>query len=149
MIFLTHLSFALLLGLALLKVTNFSLPVLLFLGAVAVSSLLTDIDTATSLIGSKVKAVSFFFGHRRFFHSIVCLVIAASLIFNLTKNPDYSLAFIIGYGSHLLLDSLTRGGTALFWPAKLMVKGPFKTRGLFDMLLFISFTLIIFFIIKP
>ena len=149
MIFLTHLCFALLLGLGLLKLTSFSIPLPIFLGTVGVSSLLPDIDTATSLIGSKVKVVSLFFAHRGFFHSIACMVLAAILIFCLTKNPDYAFAFLIGYGSHLAIDSLNKKGIALFWPAKIMIKGRFKARGLMDMAIFIGSNLLIFLVIKP
>jgi membrane-bound metal-dependent hydrolase YbcI (DUF457 family) len=149
MIFLTHFTFALLVALGILRITSFQMPSFLFLCIVSVSALLPDIDTATSFIGSKIKPISFFLSHRKFFHSIVCAIIAASLVFNLTQNSEYALAFMIGYGSHLFLDAFTRGGTALFWPAKLMVKGPFKTRGLFDMLLFIMSNAAIFLLIKP
>lgn len=142
MIFFTHLSFSLLLGLLLIKLgfTPIDVPVVIFLGAIGVSSFLPDIDNATSFIGRKAKPISLFLSHRQFFHSILCALVISLVLFNLVGIADYAFAFLIGYGSHLFLDSFNRGGIALFWPSQLQLKGPFKTRGIMDMILFVLFT---------
>lgn len=142
MIFFTHLSFSLLLGLLLIRFgfTPTNAPIIIFLGAIAVSSFLPDIDNATSFIGRRAKPVSLFLSHRQFFHSILCAIVISLVLFNLVGVADYAFAFLVGYGSHLFLDSFNRGGIALFWPSQLHLKGPFKTRGIMDMILFVLFT---------
>lgn len=140
MIFFTHLSFSLLLGLILTKFMKPSVPLVIFLGIICVSSFLPDIDSATSFIGRKAKPISLFLSHRQFFHSILCAIVISLVLFNIVGVADYAFAFLVGFGSHLFLDSFNKGGIALFWPSQIQLKGPFRTRGIFDMLLFIAFT---------
>ena len=141
MMFLTHLSFALFLGLLIIK--NIFIPVsnYIFVALILLASLLPDIDCADSLIGRKFKLLSLFFKHRGFFHSIILMIILTIIVFLITNKAYYSLAIIIGFLSHLFLDSLTRAGIAPFWPSKLRVRGIFKTRKLFDWILFGIFIL--------
>lgn len=148
MIFFTHLSFSLLLGLILIKFMNLTVPTIIFLGIICVAGFLPDIDNATSFIGRKAKPISLFLSHRQFFHSILCAIVISLVLFNLVGVADYAFAFLIGYGSHLFLDSFNKGGIALFWPSQIHLKGPFKCRGIFDMILFIVFTVADLFLIK-
>jgi len=148
LIFFTHLSFSLLLGLILTKFMNLTVPVIIFLGIICVSSFLPDIDNATSFIGRRAKPISLFLSHRQFFHSILCAIVISLVLFNLVGVADYAFAFLIGYGSHLFLDSFNLGGMAMFWPSQIHIKGPFKCRGIFDMILFIVFTVVDLFLIK-
>ena len=140
LIFFTHLSFSLLLGLILTRFMPLEVPTIIFLGAICVSSFLPDIDNATSFIGRRAKPVSLFLSHRQFFHSILCAIVISLVLFNIVGVADYAFAFLVGYGSHLFLDSFNKGGIALFWPSQIHLKGPFKTRGIFDMILFVLFT---------
>jgi membrane-bound metal-dependent hydrolase YbcI (DUF457 family) len=136
------------LGLILIKFIEPTVPTIIFLATIGVSSFLPDIDNATSFIGKKAKPISMFLSHRQFFHSILCAITISLILFNLLGVSDYAFAFLIGYGSHLFLDSFNRGGIALFWPSPISLKGPFKCRGIFDMLFFIVFTAIDLYLIK-
>lgn len=145
MMFLTHMSFALFLGLLITKYAGVLIDKYFFLAFILFGSVLPDIDCADSLIGRKFKLLSLFFKHRGFFHSIILMIILAIVVFGITRNSYYSLAIIIGFLSHLFLDSLTRAGIAPFWPSKLRVRGIFKTSRLFDWILFgVLWVLIVF-----
>jgi inner membrane protein len=139
MMFITHLSFSLFI--ALLMLSQFSLPVnqFVFLAILVFASLLPDIDSAHSLLGSKVKAVSMAFKHRGVIHSMLTMIIFSIILLVINPNLYYLLAFIIGYLSHLMLDSLTPKGVPLFWPGKKRLNGSFKTTGLVDWILLIIF----------
>ena len=141
MMFLTHLSFSLFLGLLITKYAGVLIDKYFFLAFILFGSVLPDIDCADSLIGRKFKLLSLFFKHRGFFHSIISMIILAIIVFLITNKAYYSLAIIIGFLSHLFLDSLTRAGIAPFWPSKLRVRGIFKTSRLFDWILFGIFIL--------
>jgi inner membrane protein len=145
MIFLTHLAFALLVAVFYIKEIGINLHPVGFILAVLFASLIPDIDTATSFLGKRVKYLSHLLEHRRFFHSIIFMVMAAISAAYLGKNPELAVAALIGIASHLLLDSLTPAGLYLFWPSKLPVRGWFRTGGIFDMLLFAIFIAAIFY----
>lgn len=140
MILLTHLSLGLLTGLLMLKLTFIPVNHFVFLVAMLIGSILPDIDTATSFIGSKLRIVSLFFKHRGAIHSFTILVACTILFYILTTNAFYSLAFASGYLSHLLLDSLTPKGVLWLWPSKKRVRGVFRTAGLFDFLFLVLFS---------
>jgi membrane-bound metal-dependent hydrolase YbcI (DUF457 family) len=136
MMFLTHLSFALLIGLGLSRISVFTANNAFnnyaFLGFLLLGSVFPDIDSGVSFIGRKVKFISFFFRHRGVIHSILALLITSLMVLLIANNWYYSLAFAIGFLSHLLLDSLNISGVALFWPISRRIKGVFKTMGVFD-----------------
>lgn len=139
MMFITHVSFALFLGL--LITSKLALPVdqYVFLAIILFTSLLPDIDSAHSLLGSKVKALSLAFRHRGIIHSLFVMTIFGIILLLITPNLYYLLALVIGYFSHLMLDSLTPKGIPLFWPSKKRLNGSFKTTGLIDWLLLMAF----------
>lgn len=90
-------------------------------GAVAVASLLPDIDTQSSGIGRYARPVSHFietrFGHRTITHSLLFTAILCGLLFPLALySPGVWYAFLYGYLSHLLLDTLNINGVPLLWP---------------------------------
>jgi inner membrane protein len=142
MIFLTHLSFALLLALTALMSYDPSISAVLFLAVALVSSLLPDIDCATSTLGKRIRPLSYFLEHRGFFHSIVFVIIASLVVYAVSGAVDYSLAFILGYGSHLLLDCLNPSGVMLLWPLRVKTKEPFRTGKLVDLGLLILFLML-------
>ena len=138
MMFITHISFAIFISLMIIK---FSPPVsrYFFLLAMVLGSLLPDLDSATSFIGKKFKLVSLFFKHRGMIHGIVFLTGFSIIVFLITKNFYYFLAFATGYLSHLLLDSMTPSGVAFFWPGKNRVRGKVYTTGIWDFLILFLF----------
>jgi len=141
MMFITHLAFALFLGLLTLRIFNLPVYTLIFLAFILLGALLPDIDSADSFIGRKVKPLSLFFKHREFWHSITAMIFFTIIVFLIAQNI-YALALAIGYLSHLILDSLTRGGIAFFWPSKMRIKGKLKTRGIVDLMLLVAFALL-------
>lgn len=83
-------------------------------------SLIPDIDSPTSAIGTIVKPISKLinkaFGHRTITHSGLWLI---PLILMLSKMPSGLLfGYIGGYFGHLLSDTLTKGGVPWFYPLK-------------------------------
>lgn len=104
------------------------------LGMMALTStlgaLLPDADEPESYIGRRIKIISIclkkLFGHRGALHSpfvaiilSICLLLPKSYFTNVTFSNIYMascIGFSIGYWSHLLIDSLTKGGIPVFWP---------------------------------
>jgi inner membrane protein len=85
-------------------------------------ALLPDVDTPTSLLGKLclplARLLERRFGHRTVTHSLLglalftCPVVSLGLI-----NPQWPLAFGLGYLSHLLIDCANKSGTPLFYPS--------------------------------
>jgi inner membrane protein len=92
------------------------------------------LDSWNSKVGKKFWFLSWIFVHRGFLHSFVACVLFSLLIGFFTYWGAFG--FFVGYLSHLLLDSLTFSGVALFWPLKFKVKGFVKSGGLVDDVLF-------------
>ncbi|MBN2459666.1 metal-dependent hydrolase [Candidatus Woesearchaeota archaeon] len=140
MMFITHISLGLLLGLIIVKSTALPVSQSLFIGAIILGSLFPDIDSATSFIGKRMKLVSLFFKHRGAIHSLPVMAACTMLFFIITGNAYYTMAFLLGYLSHLLIDSLTPMGVAWMWPSKKRIRGALRTTGIFDFLLLLFFT---------
>ena len=103
-----------------------------------VFSVLPDMDTVKSKAGKTLQpfstVISFLFRHRGFLHSFV---FAAIVYFSIRYifSPAIASAAVIGYSSHLVLDSLTKEGIMPFWPlSKMKLKGFVKTGGLAEKL---------------
>ena len=139
MMLVTHLSFALLAGLAITKYIDFSANSYLFVVFVLLASVIPDVDCSDSVIGRRFRLLSVFVKHRGFFHSITFAVALAIIVFLITQNSYYAFAIIIGFSSHIILDSFTRAGTSPFWPGKLRIKGKLRTGRLVDGVLFFVF----------
>lgn len=101
---------------------------------ILISSLLPDIDQKNSVLGRKVKFVSYLFEHRGFFHSLLFFIPLTIVIYSF--SPEISLAFTLGYGGHLFLDSMTKQGLRLF-PFKKRIKGFIKVGGKLESFFFI------------
>ena len=106
-----------------------AVPSGILLAAAAAGSLVPDIDhTGSTVSRSSVVSrmvsfgVSAFSEHRRFFHTPLCLAVAALILAVLNKAfgiPYFRPAFIgftAGYLSHLLLDSLNPTGIMWLYP---------------------------------
>ncbi|MFH1510056.1 MAG: metal-dependent hydrolase [Candidatus Woesearchaeota archaeon] len=128
----THLVAALAAGL------YFQSPSWQLLLALIISATVPDIDTPKSFLGKRLPIISyplkFFVGHRTLFHAVW---LPAALFFFLADFHSISLGILIGYGSHLLLDSLTRQGVQPFYPLKFRLRGPVETGGFFEGIFFI------------
>ena len=144
MLFRTHIAFSFLIGLYVIDFlkTNH----ILFMIILLFFSIFPDIDKGSSKISKKLKPFSYLaalFGHRKIFHTIYFpIAIALTLfIFNLKL---LSLAVLIGYSLHLLLDLTTKKGVALLYPlSKKRIKGFIKVGSLIENILFIILIILI------
>lgn len=144
MFFRTHLAAALFLVLLFFPyITN---P-LVFLPVVLIATVIPDIDTRFSKIGSHkiFRVFNFFVRHRGAMHSFTFLLFVSPLIFFLFREA--LLPFLSAYSLHLLLDALTVQGIAPFFPLKLRIKGIIKTGGIIENFLFLFLVLADLFLI--
>jgi inner membrane protein len=109
------------------------------LAAVTLGSLTPDIDHPSSKLGRKVFPFALVawlvLGHRGITHSLLALAaISAALFYFQPFGATATLAFIVGYASHLLADWNT-GGIPLFWPSKHRLCAPwcFSTGGIVEL----------------
>ena len=115
----THLLFGAICLMITYAATNQRLDPLLFVPAL-IGSLLPDIDTSTSFIGRLVLPLSHFlerrYGHRQEIHTLwpIALILLTALVFPAQQRYIYALA--LGYGAHLLLDTLNPEGIAPLLP---------------------------------
>ena len=122
----THVLFALFLSLLFVRFSSFDALFVLF---VLIGSLLPDIDESSSIIGRKFKLVGWLSRHRGFFHSFYFMLLVAVLFWFWSELAAF--AFVLGFLSHLFLDSLTRGGVSPFLTKK-RFKGLLKTNSLVE-----------------
>lgn len=148
----THLAFALAAASSIQVLTHkdvLSLPVMV----AGISALLPDIDHTDSLLGRKIKPISWLinklFGHRTITHSLdfaigLCIVVLLSSSFGY-----WAWMFVLGYMTHLLLDSLTKTGIKLsmFRHDSTIGFRVVKTGGIVDTAVFIVSLLILSFLI--
>lgn len=139
MMYKTHLAFGFLIGLLgimLLRPAN----QILFIAIVVFASVLPDIDHPDSKMGRNIKIIGFLFEHRGFFHSVFALVGFSIAMYLIFKTNVYAIAMLIGYGSHLIMDSLTIKGIMPLHPfTRMSVRGFIKTNSLAETFLFLVF----------
>ncbi len=131
----THLAFGLFAGLVSFRFFNMNWwQTSLFFVIVLVGSLLPDIDKPESKVGRKVgvisKIINLLFGHRGITHSLwlwfgVFFILWIS--FRTTSWVWVAWAYFVGYGSHLISDSLTLMGINWFHPFKF-----FRSHGMIE-----------------
>lgn len=111
----------------------------IFYGVAGVGALVPDIDNARSTLGRRLGIVSREIqkhaGHRTIFHSLVGMAMAGAVVFAAEWGVAYLfgaqgwsltaealvaqvalIALLVGYGLHLVADSLTLGGVPWLWP---------------------------------
>lgn len=111
-----------------------------FLVAAGAGAIFPDIDKRKSTISNKHPIASFFIRlfltHRGFTHSLTFLLLCGCFLFFITPLvPFYSCqlmtGFMIGLGSHIILDSFNEKGVPLFYPYKKMFHfASIRTRGI-------------------
>lgn len=138
MMYYTHLAFALLSSLIVLKFLNVSNPYLFLLIACFVS-LLPDIDNRDSKLGRKFKFISFFFEHRGILHTIFTPLLLFVLFSYLNYNL-FALAILVGYLSHILIDGLTLEGINFLHPiSSFRISGFVRTGTFLETIFFLLF----------
>ncbi len=146
MLFYTHLTFSILVGIFALDYLSVGNKILFFL-LMALFGILPDMDKSNSKIGKKLGIISqlinFIFGHRTFFHSFL-FILPVYLIFSVFSEI-LAIPFLLGMASHLVLDALTPKGIVPFYPLKLRVKGWLKTGKLGEKMLFLLILVVVLF----
>ncbi|MBK1669024.1 hypothetical protein CKO28_13380 [Rhodovibrio sodomensis] len=91
----------------------------LTLSALAVGSLLPDVDEPRSYAGSRVPILSWplkaIFGHRGVTHSAACLAALSASAFAFLPW-EWATAFAAAYAGHLAADAVS-GGVPFLWPS--------------------------------
>lgn len=110
---------------------------LIFYASVFLGILFPDIDNASSKLGRKVKPIAWILqhtvGHRGIFHSLI-LGLAISYAF-FAINISLAIGFLIGYVSHLVLDSLTPAGIMWLFPLSVIkAKGKIRTGSFLEII---------------
>ena len=151
MLFRTHLAFSFLIGLYIidfLKIKN----QILFMLILLFFSVFPDIDESSSKIFKKLKPFSYIAilsGHRNIFHTIYFPIAIAGILF-IFNLKLLSLAVLIGYLLHLLLDMFTKKGINLFYPiTKKRIKGFIKVGSLIEKIIFIILIILIIYKLIP
>jgi inner membrane protein len=145
----THIVGGIAASLAFAQITNND-PILMMAAGVF-GALLPDICHGGSKIGRKLKLLSklinAIFGHRTFTHSLLFLVIVGVLLNNYVPNEALRIGFLVGMGSHYLLDMATKNGIKLLFPIKLTVRFPLTvtTGGAAESVVFAILTVISFY----
>jgi inner membrane protein len=101
----------------------------LFTLGVMLTFALPDIDTPFSFVGRRIPFWRFifkWFGHRKFFHSLVCWTILTIIFLICNKqHPSFAWGLSFGYLTHILCDTLDRRGVQLLWPYKKTYSVPY------------------------
>ncbi|MEK4404371.1 MULTISPECIES: metal-dependent hydrolase [unclassified Sporosarcina] len=126
----THIVGGIAASLAYAQFTNHD-PIIM-LGAGIIGALLPDICHSGSKIGRKFKLLSklinMLFGHRTFTHSLLFLVIIATLLNAFIPNEAVKAGLLAGMVSHYILDMATKNGIKLLFPLSMTVRFPLTTR---------------------
>lgn len=84
------------------------------------AALAPDLDSRSGVVGRWVPwlsgAIEHWVGHRTATHSVLALVAVIALSWQLPAG--FTMAVVAGFASHALLDMMTPGGVAWFWPAR-------------------------------
>ncbi|MFW6449485.1 MAG: metal-dependent hydrolase [Nanoarchaeota archaeon] len=137
MLFRTHLAFSFLVFFLLWEFLEVEAEKWLFALVFMISAVIVDIDSSKSVIGRLFKPVGWIFGHRFWLHSVFAALLISLLVGLVDAN--YSYAVFFGYLSHLVLDMLNHQGIAPFYPASAYrIKGPFKSDGLTEKIIFVA-----------
>jgi membrane-bound metal-dependent hydrolase YbcI (DUF457 family) len=127
MMFKTHLAFAFLVAVISLRFLH-PANQLLFAAILLFGAAFPDIDHPKSRLGQMAWPISWLFEHRGFFHSFFAISLFTLIVYLISGSVLYSIAFLLGYASHIFTDSLTPQGIMPLHPlTKLRFSGIFRT----------------------
>lgn len=131
----THLAITVLAILILIPFVNNKL---IFIIIALFSTFIPDIDSRYSKLGKKkiFRPAQFITKHRGILHSFSLLFLLSLIIIHF--YPVIALPFFVGYGLHLLADSLTLNGIQPFYPIRGKISGFIKTGGYFEKIVLIT-----------
>lgn len=120
------------------------------LATAVIGGLLPDIDTPQSAIGRMLPPLSSWMerklGHRGATHSLLALVVLGLITLPvITITPLGWTALLIGYFSHLFLDTLNKTGVPLFYPSptRAIMRWCVAVGSTAEVVLFILFSLLL------
>ncbi|MBU2561016.1 MAG: metal-dependent hydrolase, partial [Nanoarchaeota archaeon] len=94
-------------------------------------------DHPKSRLGQMAWPLSVFFEHRGFFHSFFGIATFTFLLFLISNSMLYSIAFLLGYASHIFADALTTSGIGPLHPLmKFRLRGAMHTGAFCEYALF-------------
>ncbi len=140
MMFKTHMAFAFLIAVIALRFLN-PINQLLFAFIVLIGAAFPDVDHPKSKAGKLAWPLPYFFEHRGFFHSFLGIAFFTFLLYIVTGSMLYSIAFLLGYASHILTDAMTTQGIMPFHPlTKFRLRGMFNTGTFIEYSIFFTLT---------
>lgn len=87
--------------------------------AAAAGGLLPDVDEPESTLGNRIwllsRGLKGWVGHRTLTHSFMGLCVGMLSLLIYGMRPEWILAVLIGWTSHIVLDAMS-GGVPLWWP---------------------------------
>ncbi len=132
MLFRTHIAFGFLVAIFAIKFLN-PANQLLFAFILLFGAAFPDIDHPKSRLGQMAWPISLFFEHRGFFHSFFAIVLFPFLLFMLSGSVMCSIAFLLGYASHMFADAFSTQGIMPLHPlTHLRFRGPFHTGAFYE-----------------
>jgi inner membrane protein len=138
MMFKTHLAFGFLIAIASLKFLNPENQ-LLFAFVLLIGAAFPDIDHPKSRLGQMAWPIAHIFEHRGFFHSFFGIALFTFLLFIASGSMLYSIAFLLGYASHIFADTLTTAGIMPLHPIiKFRLRGVLRTGAFYEYALFFT-----------
>lgn len=150
MMFKTHLAFAFFIAVIALRFLN-PTNQLLFAFIVLIGAAFPDIDHPKSKAGKLAWPLPYLFEHRGFFHSFLGIAFFTFLLFIITGNMLYAIAFLLGYASHIFTDALTPQGVMPLHPIlKFRLKGAINTGNFMEYSIFfvlMAFNIFLMFIL--
>lgn len=116
----THVAIGLAAGLGVGMTTHVGMPDLLILvGIAGAAALLPDVDHPNGSIRQKLGILGhvgfFWLKHRGITHTFLALLAVSAAVLHFLPY-GLALAVIVGYGSHLISDMMTRAGLPVLWP---------------------------------
>ena len=119
----------------------------LFVLVVLISTLLADVDSEHSFLGSHLafKPIQFLAKHRGIFHSFTFLILVS--VFFAMFLPFLAFPFFLGYGAHIVADSFTKDGIRPFYPLKLRYAGWITSGGKSEVIIFVTFIIVNLFLV--
>ena len=136
MLFRTHVTVAIL---AFFAINHFlEIPSKIsFFAIMLLGTIFVDIDSRKSKAGNRwfLRPFQFFTKHRGVIHSAAACILISLIIASCSRWAG--IAFFAGYAVHLALDMLTKDGIKLFWPFKIKFKGPIKSGGIPEDIIFV------------
>jgi inner membrane protein len=128
----THLAFGLFVAILALY---FIQPAnqMLFTFLVLLGAAFPDIDHPKSRLGQMAWPIAYMFEHRGFFHSFFAIALFPAAIYLLSGSLTYTIAFLLGYASHILADAFNTQGIMPLHPIiKFRFRGFLRTGAFYE-----------------